>query len=114
MPEHERRPALRYNRELAEQYGIDPGIPDPPRETVKVDVIPDPVEVQAPNTVRPMQSHMNLEETVVNVIKEELGELAVRLDRFGVLLTAGHQQDLLDYAMALLGGLIGGGVRGHR
>jgi hypothetical protein len=112
MPE--RRPALRYNKELAEQYGINPDIPDAPRETVKVDYIPDPPEVKAQNTARPEQSHLNLEEAVIGVLKEELQELAVRLDRFGVQLTSAMQQDMLDHSMALLGGFVGGGAIGRR
>jgi hypothetical protein len=112
MPE--RRPALRYNKEMAEQYGINPDIPDPPRETVQVDHIPDPPEVVAENTARPMQANLNLEETVVAVIKEEFDELRVRLERFGVQLTAGMMADMVDHTMALLGGFVGGGARGHR
>jgi hypothetical protein len=115
LPEdHPRRPALRYNKEMAEQYGINPDIPDPPRETVKVDHLPDPPEVQATGTARPAQAHVNLEETVINILKEELEELSVRLDRFGVALTPSMQQDMLDHAMALLGGFVGGGAIGRR
>lgn len=99
---------------MAEQFGINPDLPDPPRETVKVDYLPDPPEVQAQETARPNQAHLNIEDTVVNVIKEELAELAVRLDRFGVLLTSGMQQDTLDYIMAELGGFVGGGAISRR
>ena len=114
MPEHERRPPLRYNKELAEHYGINPDMPDPPRETVRVESLPDPPEVRAQNTARPEQSHLNLEEAVINVLKEEMQELSVRLDRFGVQFTPAHQQDTLDYVMALLGGFVGGGAIGRR
>ena len=81
---------------------------------MKVDYLPDPPEVQAQETARPNQAHLNIEDTVVNVIKEELAELAVRLDRFGVLLTSGMQQDTLDYIMAELGGFVGGGAISRR
>jgi hypothetical protein len=99
---------------MAEQYGINPDVPDPPRETVKVDHIPDPPEVQAQGSARPTQAHINVEEAVSTVLKEEMEELAVRLDRFGISLNTAMQQDLVDYAMALLGGFVSGGARGHR
>lgn len=114
MSEHERRPALRFNRELAEQFGINPDIPDPPRETVKVDRIPDLPEVHAQETARPTQAHLNLEEVAIQILKEEYAELAIRLERFGIPLTPAQQQDLLDYTMALASGFISGGARGRR
>lgn len=110
----ERRPALRYNKELAEQYGINPDIPDPPRETVQVERIPDPPEVVVENTARPSQANLNLEDSVVGVIREEFDELRVRLERFGVQLTPAMMSDMLDHTMALLGGFVGGGARGNR
>lgn len=99
---------------MAEQYGINPDIPDPPRETIKVDHLPDPPDVIAPNTARPQQGQVNLEDSVVNVLKEELEELAVRLQRFGVNLNPAMQQDMLDHAMALLSGFVGGGAISRR
>jgi hypothetical protein len=97
-----------------EQFGINPDIPDPPRETVKVDYLPDPPEVQIPNTPRQEQSHLNLEETVVTVCKEEFEELRFRLEKFGVQLTPAMMQDMTDHTMALLGGFVGGGARARR
>lgn len=114
MNEPQRRPALRFRQELAEQYGIRPDIPDPPRETVKVDSLPDPPNVEAPHTARPEQAQINREEAVANVLKEEFQELAVRLDRFGVALSALMQQELFDFSMALLGGMVGGGAISRR
>jgi hypothetical protein len=114
MTEHERRPALIPRKEMVEQYGIDPSIPDPPRETVQVDHLPDPPEVQAVNAARPEQSHLNLEEAVINIIKEELQELQFRLDKFGVQLTPAMMQDMTDHTMALLSGFVGGGARARR
>jgi hypothetical protein len=105
---------LKYRPELAERYGINPDIPDPPRETVKVDYLPDPPEVQAPNTARPQQAQINLEESVIGVIREEFDELRIRLERFGVQLTPAMQQDMLDHTMALLAGFVGGGAISRR
>jgi hypothetical protein len=114
MNEPQRRPALRFRPEMADQYGIHPDLPDPPREVVKVDSLPDPPDVQAPNTVRAEQAQINLDEAVTNVLKQEFDELAMRLGRFGVSLTAAMQQELLDFSMALLGGMIGGGAISRR
>lgn len=114
MSEPYRRPPLRFRPELAEQYGIHPDLPDPPRETVKVDSLPDPPLVEAPNTARPEQANLGREDVVANVLKEEFSELAVRLERFGVLLSPSMQQEMFDFSMAVLGGIVGGGAISRR
>lgn len=112
--ERERRPLPKYNRELAEQFGIDPGVPDAPRQTIRVDSIPTPTEVQAPRSARPAQAHVNLEEAVLNILKEEMDELSIRLERFGVSFNSSMQQEMVDFAMAVLSGMAGGGTLGRR
>lgn len=107
MTERARRPLPKYNTELAEQFGITPGEPEQ-RELVKVDRIPDPPEVRA-STPRSQQAQLNSEDAAVNVIREEMDELAVRLERFGVTLTVAHRQQLVDTTIALLSGMIAGG-----
>lgn len=47
---------------------------------------------------------------IVNVIREEMDELAVRLDRFGVQLTVAGREQLVDTTFAILGGYGGGGA----
>lgn len=107
MAEHARRPLPKYNAELAEQFGITPGEPGQ-RELVKVDRIPDPPQVQA-QSARRNQSELNSEDAAVNVIREEMDELAVRLERFGVILSVPMRQQLVDTTIALLSGMIAGG-----
>jgi hypothetical protein len=118
QPERRGRPALRFNRELADQFGIQPAIdaPDPPRELVQVDHIPTPPDVEQP--VAPDRkgnpTSANPEETIEHILREEAEELSVRLSKFGVDFGPAQQQALVDYGMALLTGLVGGGAVGHR
>ena len=109
-----RRPALTPRRELVERYGIDPSQEDHPREVVHVDHIPTPPLVEAPNTARPTQARLTLEDTVAAVLRDEFDDLAVRLERYGVALSPSQQQDLIDYSMALLAGAVSGGATARR
>ena len=88
--------------------------PEKPREVVQVETLPDPPEVVAPGPKRPQQPALNMDETVLNILKQEMDDLAVRLERFGVTLDARGQQAMVDYAMATLGGFTGGGAIGRR
>ena len=115
-PVHERRPALKVNKALAERFGIDPDQPDPPRETVKVDIasLPDPpgavIQAIVPGKLPPLDA----ETAIVHVITEEMDELAVRLERFGVNFDTSRRQQMIDTAMALLAGVSPGGtIAGH-
>ena len=114
-PERQRRPALKFNQELAEQFGITPGA-DAPRETVAVRELPDPPLMEnAPAAPSPKrETPLNLEEQVLNVMREEFEELSVRLDRYGVALTAPMKQEMLDHTFALLGGYAFGGTLARR
>lgn len=135
---HERRPALKVNRQLAERFGIDPDRPDPPREMVKVDSLPDP-----PGTIEPVAASasasasagpvtvataaaqspspsptpppIDLEETILHILAEEMDELAARLAPFNISLDTSARQQLVDTAMALLAGAVraGGAISGH-
>lgn len=119
--EHPRRPALKFNRELATQFGIDPNTPDPPRELVHVDRIPIPpdvaIDAQAKRgvTAAPTAERADVEDTIIHVIAEEMDELAERLERYHVTLSTAARQQLIDTALALLGGSIstGGAIAGH-
>ena len=114
MSEHERRPALKYNREMADRYGINPDQPDPPRETVIVDHLPDPPDVEPSPAPRTIREQVNVEESVINLLKQEFGELSKRLEAVGVALSPAMQQECVDFMMALLGGLVGGGAIARR
>ena len=115
QPETPRRghPPLKYNKEMAEQFGISPNEPDAPRELVKVESLPDPIEVdKRPTRGRPAprrEEPLNIDEAVLTILRDEMEELGVRLDRFSVKLTAGMKQDMIDHAFALLGGFVQGG-----
>src|SRR6266478_7098410 len=81
--------SLKANPELAEAYGIGE---DPPRELVRVDSLPDPpatevIEAAAPRHRRQPSTNVNVDEAVLNILRDEMDELAVRLDRFGVAFT---------------------------
>jgi len=116
-PEPERRghPAMKFNQELAEQFGITPGA-DPPRELVKVAHIPTPPDVEQPTAPdrkgNPVEE--NPEELIVNVLREEMDELSTRLKRFGVHFNPSQQQTVVDYTMSVLAGYGGGGAIARR
>jgi hypothetical protein len=96
-------PALKFNAKLAEAFGITPGA-DPPRETVRAASLPDPPGVEAPGAPAPEREQpLNLDETVLHILKDEMGELGTRLSRYGVSFTDAMQQDMTDHAFALLG-----------
>lgn len=135
---HERRPALKVNRQLAERFGIDSDRPDPPREMVKVDSLPDPprtiepvaesasasagpvtvatAAAQSPSpSPSPLPIDLDLEETILHILAEEMDELAARLAPFNISLDTSARQQLVDTAMALLAGAVraGGAISGH-
>jgi hypothetical protein len=116
-PEEPRRghPALKHNADLAEQFGIVPG-PDPPRELVKVDHIPTPPDVEMPEAPARGKKAVdaNPEDSVITILREEMDELRIRLERFGVPFTSAQQQDVVDYAMSRLMGYGGGGAIARR
>lgn len=116
-PEPERRghAAMKFNTELAEQFGITPGA-DPPRELVKVDHIPTPPDTE--NPVAPDRKGNPVEESpddaIANVLREEMDELSTRLRRFGVHFNPSQQQTVVDYTMSVLAGYGGGGAIARR
>lgn len=106
------------NPELAEQFGISDA---PPRELVKVEYIPDPPTTETVEKVvpgkrrsRPTKLEINPEEYTMNVLKEEAEEIAVRLERIGIGFGPNAQQQLVDYGMAILTGMVGGGTLARR
>lgn len=116
-PEPERRghEALKHNAKLAEQFGIVPGA-DPPRELVHVEHIPTPPDVENPPAPGRRQEVVEAqsEERIVLVIREEMEELGERLARYGVMFNASMKQSMVDYAMSVLGGYVGGGAIARR
>ena len=108
-------PALKANKDLAEQFGIDPN-PDPPRELVKVEYIPIPPDSEHPEapTRRSETVVLPPEDRIVAILAEELDELGTRLARFGVSFSSAQKQDVLDYAMSRLMGFGGGGTLARR
>ena len=112
--------SLKANPELAEAYGIGD---DPPRELVRVDSLPDPpatevIEAAAPRHRRQPAS-LNVDEAVLNILRDEMDELAVRLDRFGVAFTPAMKQDVVDHIFGMMismagGQTIGGGALARR
>ena len=86
---------------------------DHPREIVHVDYLTDPTGTAV--SVSPGAAPVNRDEMIVNVIREEIDELAVRLDRYGVELAVAGREQLIDTALAILGGYGGGGaISGRR
>jgi hypothetical protein len=116
-PEVERRgrPAMKFNQELADQFGITPGA-DPPRELVKVASIPTPPDVEQPTAPGRREEIVEAqsEERIVLIIREEMDELGERLARFGILFNANQKQTVLDYTMSVLAGYGGGGAVARR
>jgi len=108
-PEPQRRPALKFNQELAEQFGITPGA-DAPREVVVAAELPDPPLMEHAPAAPKRETPLNVEEAVLQVMREEFDELAVRLDRFGVRLEPAMRQEMVDHAFAVLGGYALGGT----
>jgi hypothetical protein len=106
--------ALKFNEKLADQFGIPAPGQEPPRETVKVASLPDPpgVNLAAQQSSQPV----NIDEMALNILKEEMSELAFRLENIGVKLTSPMQQEMVDHAFAMLGGgfTVGGGALARR
>jgi hypothetical protein len=117
-----RKRSLKFNAEVAESFGIQPGA-DPPREFVIVDALPDPpatevIEAAAPRH-RKAASTLNLDETVLQILREEMDELETRLERFGVSFTAAMKQDVTDHIFGMMismagGQTVGGGALARR
>lgn len=113
--------SLKANPELAEAYGIQPGA-DPPRELVRVDSLPDPPAtevIEAATRGRRAPKVDNIDEVVLNVLREEMDELGTRLERFGVAFSAAMRQDMVDHAFGMMvsvagGQSVGGGAIGRR
>ena len=115
--------SLKANPELAEAYGIQPG-QDPPRELVAVDSLPDPpatevIEAAVGRSRRAPAPSVNVDEAILNILREEMDELSVRLDRFGVAFTPAMKQDMVDHAFGMMismagGQTVGGGAIGRR
>jgi hypothetical protein len=114
-PERRGHAPLKYNKEIAEQFGIEPGA-DPPRELVKVASIPVPPDVDEPEAPARGKTTVDAgpEDRLVLVLKEEMDELEVRLARFGVAFTGSQKQDVVDYTMSRLMGYGGGGAIARR
>jgi hypothetical protein len=114
-PERRGHPALKPNKELAEQFGIDPN-PDPPRELVKVEYIPVPPDSEHPEPPARRTEVVSAtpEDRISTILAEEMDELGVRLARFGVAFTAPQKQDVVDYTMSRLMGFGGGGAIARR
>jgi hypothetical protein len=96
------RPALSPRQD---QQNFDPvtGEVERPRELIRVDSIPTPPSIEVRGDRSGSQS-INLEEKVLSILKEEMDDLATRLERYGVKLDTRLQQELVDLAMAMLGG----------
>lgn len=105
-----RNRSLKTNAKLAEQFGIND---DYQRELVAVDSLPDPpgteVMEQVETRRRTREPKVNVDEAVMNILKDEMGELGMRLAKFGVRFDDGMQQDTVDHVFALLGGFVQGG-----
>jgi hypothetical protein len=107
---------LKTNQKLADQFGITDA---PPRELVAVAELPDPPSTETMEVVqsrrRKAEPVVNVDEAVMNILKDEMTELGHRLSLFGVKFDAGMQQDTTDHVFALLGGFVqGGGAISHR
>ena len=119
-PQHARRPALKYNHDLAARFGIDPEAPTE-RETIGGDLasLPDPPGVgllastQAAS-VGPATPVRVTEDAIVHVIAEEMDELAARLSVYGIDFPTAARQQMVDTAMALLAGVRPGGALSGR
>lgn len=106
------------NRELAEQFGISD---DNHRELVRVDYIPDPPPTEAVEKVvtgrkrrKPETLAVSPDDFANTVLREAAGEICTRLERIGIAFTPQMQQQYVDYGMAILSGLVGGGTLAAR
>lgn len=99
---------------LAEQFAVNLG--DAPRELVKVEALPDP----PPTVSQTAQGEIPLsEDAIVQVLREEMDDLAVRLERFGIKFHVRLQQDAMDYILTVIslsaqGQAYGGGAIARR
>ncbi len=102
------RPPMSKSQDTA---GFDPVSEnyDRPRETVKVEHLPDPPGVQATSPSPGRVTTLNLEEQVVNILKQEMDELSTRLERFGIRFDARMQQEMVDIGLTLLSGFASSG-----
>lgn len=113
---------LKFNKEAAEAFGIDP-TQDPPRELVRVDSLPDPPATEVIQAAAPRHRQaapvVNLDEAVLNILREEMDELATRLERFGVAFPPAMKQDTVDHIFGMMismagGQTVGGGALARR
>jgi hypothetical protein len=103
---------MKGSAELAAAFDIHDA---PPRELVRVESLPDPPDVVVPGAPAPERdTPMDLDETIVNIFREEADELSVRLKRYGVNFSPQMQQEFCDHGMALLSGLVSGGASVRR
>lgn len=109
---------LKGNRQMAEDFGVNV---DYVREIVKVDALPDPPATEVLEKVvagrkrnKPQVQQIDPEQYVMTVLREEAEEISIRLDRIGVPFGPGAQQQLVDYGMAILTGMVGGGAIARR
>ena len=111
-------PPMKFNKSLAEFFGVTPAMEAPEnfREVVKVDSLPDPPLTEPSGAPAPQNSEApNRDDQVAAVFREEAEEIGTRLARFGVKLHPSQKQDLADYGMALVSGnLAGGGAIARR
>jgi hypothetical protein len=106
---------MKFNQKIADQFGIQPSIdaPEAQRELVKVAHIPTP-PIEEAVTASGKNPPMNSEERVLAILREEAEELSARLKFFGIAFSPAQQQELVDYGMAILSGLVGGGAIARR
>src|SRR5690242_21777556 len=118
---------LKYKQDLADAFGITPAVdaPEAPRETVKVDFLPDPPGTEIVEAAQSARRHtrstekVNIDEAVMNILREEAEEIRIRLERFGVAFNPQMQQDLVDHVYSMLamngqGIQVGGGALARR
>jgi hypothetical protein len=113
---------MKGSQEMREAFGINDEFV---RETVRVDSLPDPpgTEVieaaQASHSRRATPAKVNVDEAVIQILREEAQEISIRFERFGISFPANMQQDLIDHVYSLLalsaqGLMVGGGAVARR
>jgi hypothetical protein len=107
------------NAKLAEQFAVND---DYVRETVTVASLPDPPGVEitsdGPRGKQQVET-VNLDEAVMNILRDEAGEIAERLGKFGIAFSPAMQQAVVDNAYSLIalngqGIMTGGGALARR
>jgi hypothetical protein len=95
------RPPMSKSQETADYDPVSQNY-ERPRETVKVEHLPDPPGTEVLRQSKALS--INLEEQIVNVLKEEMDELSTRLERFGIRFDSRMQQEMVDIGLTLLSG----------